>query len=74
MSTGSAMETLKYFIFDGLAVECSRLLQSFTEKVKSGARAGTQYKTPEKQDWLKEIIPTNVYKQLQQRMNTLEFK
>lgn len=36
------IETFKSL--SALAVECSRLLQSFVEKVKSGARRGTQFK------------------------------
>jgi four helix bundle protein len=36
------IETFKYL--NGLALDCSRLIQSFTEKVKAGAARGTQYK------------------------------
>lgn len=53
------IEIFKYL--NGLAVDCSRLLQSFTEKVKIGARAGTQYKAAEKPDILKEIIGAELY-------------
>lgn len=51
------IETFKYL--NGLAIECSRLLQSFAEKVKSGARAGTQYKRVEKPDWGLELLKQN---------------
>ena len=50
----------------GLAVDCSRLIQSFTEKVKAGARAGTQYKQIEKPDILKQILPPELYQQFHQ--------
>ena len=36
------IETFKYL--NGLALECSRLLYSFIEKVKAGSREGLQYK------------------------------
>lgn len=58
------IETFQYL--NGLAVDCSRLLQSFTEKVKIGARAGTQYKQVEKPDILKEILPPDLYRQFHQ--------
>ncbi len=50
---------------NGLATECSRLIQSFSEKVKKGASAGTQFKILEKDDPMKEILRTqapDVYK------------
>lgn len=50
---------------NGLASECSRLIQSFSEKVKKGASAGTQFKKLEKDDPMKEILRVNapeVYK------------
>lgn len=40
----------------GLAKECSRLLQGFAEKVKGGARAGTQYKAVSRKDPLEDIV------------------
>lgn len=46
---------------NGLAAECSRLIQSFTEKVKVSARPGTQYKQVKKPDILKEILPPELY-------------
>ena len=48
------LETFKYL--NNLASECSRLVQSFAEKVKKGASAGTQYKRLEKDDPMKEIL------------------
>ncbi len=50
---------------NGLASECSRLIQSFAEKVKKGANAGTQFKKLEKDDPMKEILRSqapDVYK------------
>src|SRR3989338_7141234 len=38
-----------------LAVECSRLIQSFAEKVKGGSARGTQYKKLPKTDPMEEI-------------------
>lgn len=42
----------------GLALtdECSRLIQSFAEKVKRGSRQGIQFKHVEKPDIVKELI------------------
>lgn len=51
------MEKFKYL--NNLIMECSRLIQSFAEKVKKGASGGTQYKKLEKDDPLKEIIRKN---------------
>ncbi|OGI91488.1 hypothetical protein A2933_01975 [Candidatus Nomurabacteria bacterium RIFCSPLOWO2_01_FULL_46_18] len=48
------LETFKYL--NNLASECSRLTQSFAEKVKKGASAGTQFKKLEKDDPMKEIL------------------
>ena len=48
------LETFKYL--NNLASECSRLIQSFSEKVKKGASAGTQFKKLEKDDPMKEIL------------------
>src|SRR3989338_4703317 len=48
------LETFKYL--NNLASECSRLIQSFAEKVKKGASAGTQFKKLEKDDPMKEIL------------------
>jgi four helix bundle protein len=48
------IETFKYL--NGLAVECSRLIHSFSEKVKGGARAGMQHKHIEKADPLEDIV------------------
>jgi len=48
------LETFKYL--NSLAQECSRLIQSFAEKVKKGASVGTQYKRLEKDDPMKEIL------------------
>jgi four helix bundle protein len=46
----------KFKHLNGLASECSRLLQSFSEKVKKGMQAGTQFKKLEKDDPMKEIL------------------
>ncbi|MBI3305746.1 four helix bundle protein [Candidatus Nomurabacteria bacterium] len=48
------LETFKYF--NNLVSECSRLIQSFSEKVKKGASAGTQFKKLEKDDPMQEIL------------------
>ena len=48
------LETFKYL--NNLAQECSKLIQSFAEKVKRGASAGTQFKKLEKDDPMKEIL------------------
>ncbi|HBM45795.1 MAG: S23 ribosomal protein [Parcubacteria group bacterium GW2011_GWF2_38_76] len=48
------IETFKYL--NSLATENSRLIQSFTEKVRGGSRAGTQFKKLDKKDPLEEII------------------
>lgn len=48
------LETFKYL--NNLAQECSRLIQSFAEKVKKGASDGTQFKKLEKDDPMKEIL------------------
>ena len=48
------IETFKYL--NSLATECSRLIQSFSEKVKSGARRGTQFKLAEKLDPIRQMI------------------
>ncbi len=41
---------------NNLAIECSRLLQSFSERVKGGARRGSQFKHIEKSDSVKDLI------------------
>lgn len=48
------MERFKYL--NGLAIECSKLIQSFAEKVKKGASGGTQFKKLEKEDPMKELL------------------
>lgn len=48
------IERFKYL--NGLASECSRLIQSFAEKVKKGASPGTQFKKLEKDDPMREIL------------------
>jgi len=40
----------------GLTDECSRLIQSFSEKVKVGAARGLQFKRVEKPDYAKELL------------------
>lgn len=50
-----------------LTDECSRLIQSFSEKVKGGSHRGTQFKQVEKTDWAKEMLKNkfpDVYKRL----------
>jgi len=57
------METFKYL--NGLAQDCSRLVQSFSEKVKTSMRGGTQFKPGEKIDPIKEMtkqLAPEVYK------------
>ena len=64
------IETFKYL--NNLAAECSRLIQSFTEKVKGGSKQGTQFKRVEKtedtflEDILKEKSP-ELYKKLYEK-------
>lgn len=48
------IETFKYL--NGLSGECSRLIQSFSEKVKAGSRRGLQYKHIQRSDPTKELI------------------
>jgi len=48
------LETFKSL--NHLAQECSRLIQSFSEKVKKGASVGTQFKKLEKDDPMREIL------------------
>ena len=48
------MEKFKYL--NSKAIECSKLIQSFAEKVKKGASGGTQFKKIEKEDPMKEIL------------------
>lgn len=48
------IETFKYLNY--LATENSRLIHSFTEKVKGGSRAGTQFKKIDKKDPLEEVM------------------
>ncbi len=40
----------------GLCDECSRLIQSFSDKIKGGSRGGLQFKIAEKPDPLKDLI------------------
>jgi len=50
------IETFKYL--NNLATECSKLIQSFTERVKGGSKQGTQFKRAEQPDdtFLDDII------------------
>lgn len=48
------IETFTYL--SGLALDCSRLIQSFAEKVKGGSRQGMQCKPVQKPDPIKEIM------------------
>jgi four helix bundle protein len=48
------IETFKYL--NNLVSECSRLIQSFAEKVKGGSRRGLQFKYIPKPDPVKDII------------------
>ena len=50
------IETFKYL--NNLAQECSRLIQSFAQKVKGGARQGSQFKRIQKADPMKELLRT----------------
>jgi four helix bundle protein len=59
------IEKFKYL--NGLAEECSRLVQSFSEKVKGNTRQGLQYKKAEKLDPIEEMIKQtapDVYKKI----------
>ena len=47
------IETFKYL--NGLALDCSRLIQSFSDKVKGSVVQGQQFKQVEKVDPLEEI-------------------
>lgn len=47
-------ETFKYL--KGLAEECSRLINSFIEKLKTGGRSGLQHKAGEKVDLVEQIL------------------
>lgn len=61
------MEKFKHL--SGLAVDCSRLVQSFAEKVKMNSVAGTQFKKLEREDPMKEVLRTQapeVYKRFYQ--------
>lgn len=51
------IETFKYL--NNLAVECSRLVSSFADKVKGGSKKGVQFKRSEREDPLKEILKQN---------------
>ncbi len=48
------IETFKYL--NNLTVECSKLIQSFSEKLKTGGKAGMQFKVTEKLDDSREIF------------------
>ena len=48
------IEKFKYL--SGLAVECSRLIHSFIQKIKGGSRRGLQYKHVKKNDPARDII------------------
>lgn len=39
-----------------LTDETSRLIQSFSDRIKSGSRRGLQFKTPQARDWLGEVF------------------
>lgn len=46
----------KFKNLNGLAEECSKLIQSFVEKVKMGSQTGTQFKAVTKPDDAKELF------------------
>ena len=48
------IEMFKYL--KSLAEECSRLIQSFVQKVKGGSRGGLQFKHVKKPDWFLEHL------------------
>jgi len=48
------IETFKYL--NSLAMECSRLIHSFTVKIKGGAKSGLQHKQVSKVDPIKEMM------------------
>lgn len=51
------IETFKHL--NGLASECSRLIQSFADKVKGGAERGVQFKAVPKKDEFEEFLLAN---------------
>lgn len=46
----------KFKFLNSLAIECSKLLQSFAERVKGGAKRGTQFKAVSEKDTTRELI------------------
>ncbi len=59
------IEMFKYL--NGLATDCSRLLQSFATKVKEGSRSGSQFKKAEPRDDYKEMLKEK-FPELYQKM------
>ncbi|MBI4994417.1 four helix bundle protein [Candidatus Peregrinibacteria bacterium] len=59
------IEMFKYL--NGLAIECSRLLKSFADKVKGSPNTGLQFKQAIKIDPLQEILKQ--YPELNQQLN-----
>lgn len=59
------IEMFKYL--NGLALDCSRLLQSFATKVKEGSLAGAQFKKAKPKDDYKEMLREK-FPELYQRM------
>jgi len=52
------LRKVRFQYLNGLAQECSRLIQSFVQKVKGGARQGLQFKRVQKEDPMKELLRT----------------
>jgi four helix bundle protein len=50
------IEMFKYL--NNLVQECSRLIQSFAQKVKGGSKQGSQFKRVQKEDPMKELLKT----------------
>ncbi|MEK7554626.1 MAG: four helix bundle protein [Patescibacteria group bacterium] len=50
------LNTERFIYLSGLVVECSRLIQSFAEKVKGGAARGTQFKAIARKDPMRELL------------------
>ena len=48
------IETFKYL--NGLAIECSKLIQSFSDKVKGSEVRGMQHKSVERADPIEELV------------------
>lgn len=59
------IETFKYL--NGLALDCSRLIQSFSEKLKGSEHAGTQFKKVKPIDPMEEFIKEHSFELWQKK-------